>query len=437
MLIFDEPTATLDKAQADRFFEILRRLKGEGRAHHLHLAPHGRDFCDRRPSDRDARRPRRSATSHRRYDTSAKSSWRPWSEQEELAAAAAAPAVRERRRRGACCGRATWRAERFSDVSLRAVGAGEILGLGGLHGQGQSALLRAHLRRAAGDRRRGRAARTDVLDASSPPEAIRSRLAYVSGDRRGTGCLPCRSILENLMPSLTLRAAPPSGRSAALRRARSTPHARGAASSSSPASARRSIRARGGNQQKVVIGRWLSDEPDSPAARRSDQGHRRRPRRDLFALIRKLAAEGVGIVLYSSEDDELLGNADRVLVFNGGRMSRELRGIERTRTICTTPPTRPLMVSIAASSTGVSRALRPFERFPLLPALIILVLLLVLNGVYAAAQRQFRRHRRAGELPILPLMLRCARADLRGPRRRYRPVGRAPSSRWSMSCVVS
>jgi len=52
---------------------------------------------------------------------------------------------------------------------------------------------------------------------------------------------------------------------------------------------------------------------------------------DLFALIRKLAAEGLGIVLYSSEDAELLANADRILVFNGGRVTRELAGGERTR----------------------------------------------------------------------------------------------------------
>ena len=47
--------------------------------------------------------------------------------------------------------------------------------------------------------------------------------------------------------------------------------------------------------------------------------------------VRELAGEGLGIVLYSSEDAELLANADRILVFNGGRISRELVGDERTR----------------------------------------------------------------------------------------------------------
>lgn len=52
---------------------------------------------------------------------------------------------------------------------------------------------------------------------------------------------------------------------------------------------------------------------------------------DLFALVRKLAQEGMAIILYSSEDVELLANADRILVFNAGRVTRELTGTDRTR----------------------------------------------------------------------------------------------------------
>jgi ribose transport system ATP-binding protein len=52
---------------------------------------------------------------------------------------------------------------------------------------------------------------------------------------------------------------------------------------------------------------------------------------DLFAHIRTLAAQGLGIVLYSSEDEELLQNADRILVFNAGSVTRELSGADRTR----------------------------------------------------------------------------------------------------------
>jgi ribose transport system ATP-binding protein len=87
----------------------------------------------------------------------------------------------------------------------------------------------------------------------------------------------------------------------------------------------------GGNQQKVVIARWLVDRPDVLLLDDPTKGIDLSAKADLFALVRRLAEEGVGIVLYSSEDAELLNNADRILVFNGGRVTRELAGTERTR----------------------------------------------------------------------------------------------------------
>ena len=87
----------------------------------------------------------------------------------------------------------------------------------------------------------------------------------------------------------------------------------------------------GGNQQKIVIARWLIDRPDVLLLDDPTKGIDLSAKADLFTLIRKLAEEGVGIVLYSSEDAELLNNADRILVFNGGSVSRELTGGERTR----------------------------------------------------------------------------------------------------------
>src|SRR5262249_27908110 len=87
----------------------------------------------------------------------------------------------------------------------------------------------------------------------------------------------------------------------------------------------------GGNQQKIVIARWLIDRPDLLLLDDPTKGIDLSAKADLFALIRGLAAEGLGILLYSSEDAELLANADRILVFNGGRVTRELTGEERTR----------------------------------------------------------------------------------------------------------
>jgi ribose transport system ATP-binding protein len=87
----------------------------------------------------------------------------------------------------------------------------------------------------------------------------------------------------------------------------------------------------GGNQQKVVIARWLIDRPAILLLDDPTKGIDLSAKNDLFALIRKLAEEGMGIVLYASEDAELLDNSDRILVFNGGSIRRELTGADRTR----------------------------------------------------------------------------------------------------------
>ena len=87
----------------------------------------------------------------------------------------------------------------------------------------------------------------------------------------------------------------------------------------------------GGNQQKVVIARWLIDRPAILLLDDPTKGIDLAAKSDLFQLIRSLAAEGMGIVLYSSEDAELLANADRILVFNSGVVTRELQGEDRTR----------------------------------------------------------------------------------------------------------
>src|SRR5690606_8547293 len=87
----------------------------------------------------------------------------------------------------------------------------------------------------------------------------------------------------------------------------------------------------GGNQQKIVIARWLIDRPDVLLLDDLTKGIDLSAKADLFALIRRLAADGHGIVIYSSEDAELLANADRILVFNSGQVTRELAGEERTR----------------------------------------------------------------------------------------------------------
>ena len=82
----------------------------------------------------------------------------------------------------------------------------------------------------------------------------------------------------------------------------------------------------GGNQQKILIARWLSTAPRILLLDDPTKGIDLAAKADLFALMRMLAEQGAAILFYSSEDAELLGLCNRVLVFNSGRITAELEG---------------------------------------------------------------------------------------------------------------
>ncbi|HEY4588289.1 MAG TPA: ATP-binding cassette domain-containing protein [Thermoanaerobaculia bacterium] len=198
--------------------------------------------------------------------------------------------------------------------------AGEVLGIAGLMGAGRTALL-ASLFGAARSSVQG-----TVQVGEDPPrgpfrrprEAIAAGLALVGEDRKRYGLFARASVLDNLtLASLRgfrrhglldegARRAAASGQAAALRLK--------AASLDAPAE-----RLSGGNQQKAILGRWLLRRPrvlllDEPT-RGIDVG----AKSEIYELIGRLVAGGLGVVLVSSELPELLGLAHRVLVLRQGR----------------------------------------------------------------------------------------------------------------------
>jgi ribose transport system ATP-binding protein len=322
ILIFDEPTSALDRSQVDRFFEILRRLKEEGRA--MVFISHRMDEIFAIGDWVTVIRDGCTIDSFRTADTTPASVIQLMvGEQEELAA----PAHDAVSGGEPLLSAHSWAGPGFSAVSFE-VRKGEILGFGGLHGQGQSSVLRAIFGAqppASGEI----TLKGERLAARTPREAIRRGVAYISGDRSRDGIIRGRPIIENLMPIHYLRGRRLIARPAELR-AKAKPtvealHTRLASLDDSVNTLS------GGNQQKIVIARWLIDRPDLLLLDDPTKGIDLSAKADLFAVIRGLAAEGLGILLYSSEDTELLANADRILVFNGGRVTRELTGAERTR----------------------------------------------------------------------------------------------------------
>jgi len=326
VIIFDEPTSALDRAQVERFFEILRGLKSQGRS--IIFISHRMDeitaIGDRATVIRDGETIRTLRLAE--TDPSALIRLMVGDQGDVLSATAVLPAEVATGGGPALTVRGL-SGPGFRDVSFE-VAKGEILGLGGLHGQGQSAVMRAIFGAssvAAGQVLVG----GTPLDPANPRAGIRAGCAYVSGDRGRDGVIRGRPILENVAPIHELK----------NRLLLASPRALGArampalqALKTKFATLSHSINSlSGGNQQKVVIARWLVERPDVLLLDDPTKGIDLQAKADLFTLIRSLAAEGMGIVLYSSEDAELLGNSNRILVFNGGRVTRELTGTDRTR----------------------------------------------------------------------------------------------------------
>jgi ribose transport system ATP-binding protein len=323
VLIFDEPTSSLDRAQAERFFEVLRRLKAQGRS--IVFISHRMDEIFAIGDAVTVIRDGETVATSRIADIDQPTLIRQMvGEREALlgeappaAAGGGEPVLSVRGLTG----------PHFRNITFD-VAPGEILGFGGLHGQGQSSVLRAIF--GAAPHTQGEIVlKGTPLAMHSPRQAIRNGCAYVSGDRTRDGIIHGRPILENVTPVHFLRRKLAFAWPSVLRE-RATPAL--SAMQTKFASLCHSINSlSGGNQQKIVIARWLIDKPDVLLLDDPTKGVDLTAKADLFAHIRTLAAQGLGIVLYSSEDEELLHNADRILVFNAGSVTRELSGADRTR----------------------------------------------------------------------------------------------------------
>jgi len=324
IMIFDEATAALDRDQTAVFFDLLRKWKGEG--HSIVFITHRMDeifaIADRITVMRDG-------VSVMTLDAEATS-------REEIVAGMVGETgqVRSAAHRTSGEMAAGESALEITDLRVGRVDGvtftahrGEIVGLGGLQGQGQSTLLRALF--GALPWRDGRVSLDGVaLRHRTPSAAMAHGFAYISGDRRRDGVFDIRPIFENAVAaSLT------AGRQPIVLRNRLIAQV-------SPVIDRLKLRfagygqpvgeLSGGNQQKVVVARWLGIRPRVLLLDDPTKGIDLGAKADLYEELARLSAEGTVILLYSSEDAELLSVADRILVFNSGRIVRTLSGEEKT-----------------------------------------------------------------------------------------------------------
>ena len=231
----------------------------------------------------------------------------------------------------------------IDDVSF-AVRKSEVLGIAGLMGAGRSELLMAIFGAWFGQTSGEIYVEGKRVTIDSPSEAIENGIGFVTEDRKRFGLILEQTIVDNS----TLAGLKQISGAFLTNRSRETVAARKVMSSlrvkaNSPLTIAGTLS--GGNQQKVVLGKWLLTNPkvlflDEPT-RGIDVG----AKQEIYAEINRLAKDGLAIVMVSSELPEVLGLSDRVLVLHEGRLAGEFSKIEAT----------PEKVMIAA--TGESKVM--------------------------------------------------------------------------------
>jgi ribose transport system ATP-binding protein len=208
-------------------------------------------------------------------------------------------------------------------VSLK-VRAGEILGVGGVLGSGKTELgqaLAGIIRQDAGERELAR----ERLDHASFARMMEAGVAYVPQERHRDGIILNLPVSWNMTLSILNQLAELFGLFISLGRER-----RLAQSFiqqfgiRTPGTATLAGRLSGGNQQKVVLSKWLARKPrllilDSPT-RGVDAG----AKEEIYRILRQLAAEGLGIILITDELLELIGMSNRVLIMKDGTITHDV-----------------------------------------------------------------------------------------------------------------
>jgi ribose transport system ATP-binding protein len=197
--------------------------------------------------------------------------------------------------------------------------AGEILGFAGLVGAGRSELAQAIF---GADRILEGEIRLDGkrLSIASPRDAIRAGICLVPEDRRRTGLLTDMTIRENItLPGLHRYAT----LSLLSRRRESTESDKQVKSLrvKTPSLETRAANLSGGNQQKVVLGKWLSLGPKVLIVDEPTRGIDVGAKAEIYRLLRALADSGVAVIAISSDMEEVLGISDRVAVMHEGQIS--------------------------------------------------------------------------------------------------------------------
>lgn len=327
ILIFDEPTSALGTAETKRLLSIIQSLKASGVAciYVSHRLDEVYEVCDTATVLRDGQlvetvklpecdRNRLVSLMIGRDLANV--------ERESVSDNADAPVLLE------VSGLS--RPGLFHDVGFK-VHAGEILGIGGLVGSGRTEILEA-IFGISSDAIGSVSLRGRPVQLQGPTQAVRNGLGLVPEDRKRHGLVLSMNCRENIsLPSLGRLS-----KSGFISRLNELALAKTYFSQmrvKAPTVDTASVALSGGNQQKVVLAKWLGANCDVLLVDEPTRGVDVGAKAEIHALLRELAKSGKGVVVVSSELPELMGLADRIVIVRQGRIVGEVPAAEATEAV--------------------------------------------------------------------------------------------------------
>jgi putative multiple sugar transport system ATP-binding protein len=208
---------------------------------------------------------------------------------------------------------------------------GEVVGIAGLMGAGRTELAMSIFGRAYGSRISGQAFKNGKeIDISSIDKAIANGIAYATEDRKAYGLILIEQIKDNITLA-NLEAISDAGVVNEPRELTVTREYRDKLNIKCSSILQLAVNLSGGNQQKVVLSKWLFANPDILILDEPTRGIDVGAKYEIYTIINRLASEGKGIIMISSELPEILGVCDRIYVMNNGRIVDEMPAREASQ----------------------------------------------------------------------------------------------------------
>ncbi len=324
IIVFDEPTSSLNEQEAEHLFSIIEGLKraGCGIIYISHKMSEILRICDEVTVMRDGMHIATMPASNISTDQIIQMMvGRELKNRYPKRCAASDEILLEAE--GLCCEYSNLKSASFKLMR------GEILGVAGLDGSGRTELLGALFglfRLKSGTL----TLEGEKINNTSPKEAIKNGFAMLTEERRASGIFGILDITENTTISSLGRF----GRGPLLNDKKMQIATDGYIKRMRIKTASQKTKIRslsGGNQQKVILSRWLLTEPKVLLLDEPTRGIDVGAKYEIYTLLSELAAEGKGIIVVSSEMPELIGICDRILVMSGGRLAGEVNAASTTQ----------------------------------------------------------------------------------------------------------